>query len=82
MHYAGFDTKINSNNHLVSERTMLYQFNDDQEPELTSKLLAILGLKSDNLIIQTDPNIESHYRLVLGTDFNPCFNPAKIGRVE
>ena len=41
------------------------------------RLRRALGLKSDALAEIPDPDSEFAFRLIVGDDFNPCFNPTR-----
>jgi LCP family protein required for cell wall assembly len=80
LHYAGFDTQINISDRLDYGQTLLFDFTTDQDPETQAQLLSLYGLDTAMLISFPDPDYPFDYRLVVGSDFNPCFQPAKIDR--
>jgi len=43
-------------------------------------ILNVMGMLSGNLIPAADPNSSSHYLLILGYDYQPCFKPESLGQ--
>jgi LCP family protein required for cell wall assembly len=78
LHYSGFETTLSPAEQQENEQTFLYDFTPDQDPHRSAKLLYSLGIPPTNLISSPNPNSPSAYRLILGTDFNPCFDPALL----
>jgi hypothetical protein len=58
--------------------SFLYDFTSLQDPEISAALLDALGLPSSSLVANPDPESSVKYRLVLGDDYEPCFNPANF----
>ena len=78
LHYSGFETTLSPAEQQENEQTLLYDFTTDQDPHRSAKLLYSLGIPPANLISDPNPDSPSAYRLILGTDFNPCFDPALL----
>jgi len=78
LHYSGFETTLSSSDHQENTQTLLYDFTPDQDAHQRAKLLYSLGIPPANLISNPNPESPSAYRLILGTDFNPCFDPAHL----
>jgi len=78
LHYSGFETTLSPAEQQENEQTLLYDFTTDQDPHRSAKLLYSLGIPPANLISDPNPDSPSAYRLILGTDFNPCFDPAVL----
>ena len=78
--YGGFDSQVNPADKRNFKTSILYDFTFEQDSGRIDTLLALLGLNRSNLF--SDPNPESvfPYRLILGEDYDPCFNPNKIDR--
>lgn len=78
LHYTGFETILSPADHQEYNQTMLYDFTPGLDPNQSAKLLHSLGLPPANLISNPDPANPGAYRLILGTDYNPCFDPAQL----
>lgn len=80
LHYGGFETQVGLAEQRNYSKTLLYDFGTAQNPNQSQALLLLLGLNSSALVSQPDSYSPVDYRLVLGTDYQPCFDPAKISR--
>ena len=78
LHYAGFRTQITEFDQDDHHRSFVYDFTPGQDPEISGVLLDALGLPASSLIANPDPESSVQYRLVLGDDYDPCFNPANF----
>ncbi len=72
--YSGFDTILTPADDL-DNHTFLYDQTPNGNDTLAETLLAILGLPADRL--RRDPQAErdADFRLELGGDYDPCFDP-------
>jgi LCP family protein required for cell wall assembly len=77
LHYAGFATEYGEPLSLQS-KTRLYDLTSAQDPNRSAALLTIFGLPQSRLQPATEPKAASAYRLVIGSDFDPCFNPIQL----
>lgn len=80
LHYAGFETAILPGTGEPAKKTWLYSLNGVADLALGAYILDVLGLPADRLIQDAAPDSHAAYRLVLGEDYNPCFNPSKLKR--
>ena len=78
LHYAGFDTRLSAYIGDGKSKTRLYDLNGGKYPDQSASLLALFGLPADRLKVDANPGIGVSYLLILGSDFDPCFNPSKI----
>ncbi len=78
--YAGFETRLRRADRSDYPRTLLYDFTLEQDQDRALTVLSLLGLPAKRLRPQPDPNARVDYRLILGADYDPCFNPAEISR--
>ena len=78
LHYAGFPTVIGESTKTNATRTLLFSLSEKPDDELSAELLQALGLTQSDL--RNDPQLSSPapYRLVLGSDYDPCFQPADL----
>jgi LCP family protein required for cell wall assembly len=78
LHYAGFETTIAPADRRNYTQSVLYDFTIEQNPTQSNALLAALALPASALVASPDPKGSLAYRLILGLDYNPCFNPANL----
>jgi LCP family protein required for cell wall assembly len=52
------------------------------DPALRERLRAALGLSTSAVILQTEASAPFPYRLVLGDDYRPCFDPSRFRSKE
>jgi polyisoprenyl-teichoic acid--peptidoglycan teichoic acid transferase len=78
LNYAGFETILApADRHDYGYSTLL-DLNAVPDANRDNTVLSILGLRSANLATIPDANSPVHYRLVLGSDYNPCFSPEQL----
>lgn len=80
LHYAGFETRLGAADKSDYTRSQLYIFTMKQDGGQIEALLQALGLSGASLVAHPLPKRSQDYRLVLGADYNPCFDPARIMR--
>lgn len=78
LHYAGYETRLVPFNQSDHENTKLYTFTSTPDSRRTVDLVRLLGLSNSSLVSVPDQESEIDYRLVLGEDYNPCFDPSKL----
>lgn len=76
--YAGYETSIKLVNEHTATKTMLYDTTKSQNPDQQQVILAILGLSSDSIVSAPNALAQVQYVLTLGSDYEPCFNPADL----
>ena len=75
LNYAGFETHIAPADRRDYAYSTLLDLNAVTDPGRNDTILAVLGLPPANLAIIPDSSSPVHYRLVLGADYQPCFQP-------
>jgi hypothetical protein len=80
LHYAGYETRLTSYEGDKISKTQLYDFSGGQQPEQLAFLLKYMGLPAECVILVDNPGSEAAFQVVLGQDYDPCFNPAKVNR--
>ena len=76
LNYAGYETHI-----VPSDRTD-YAYSvliDKTGTQDTNPILSVMGMLPGSVILSPDPNSKSHYLLIIGYDYQPCFSPEKLG---
>lgn len=75
LHYAGYETSLQPPLDKDARKTVLYDLTPDQDPERSAALISYLGLNADRLIADPQTDAPAAFRLVIGNDYDPCFNP-------
>ena len=73
--YAGYLTRLGTPDRRDYSRSVLIDLSADQDYNRRALILNILGFQLDQLISMPDPNSPVQYRLILGYDYQPCFQP-------
>jgi polyisoprenyl-teichoic acid--peptidoglycan teichoic acid transferase len=80
LHYAGYETRVTSFEGESISKTQLDDYSGGQLPDQLAFLLKYMGLPDERVVPAENPGNDAVYRLVLGRDYDPCFNPAKVNR--
>ena len=80
LNYAGFETRVLDGQGEITETTRLISLQPEVDEAEVEYLLQVLGMSAGQFRHDPSPNSTAKFRLVLGEDFNPCFDPAKIER--
>jgi len=75
LNYAGYDTTFKPADDRNQGTTYLYDLSAEQDRSVTSSILAVLGLPQTAVISAPQPESEVSYVLVVGGDYQPCFDP-------
>jgi LCP family protein required for cell wall assembly len=78
LNYAGFETSISPADRRDYPSSVLVDFTPAQDWSMQQTILATLGLYNANIIALPDPNNPVQYRLVLGQEYQPCFQPEEL----
>jgi LCP family protein required for cell wall assembly len=78
LNYAGYNTRTAPADRTNYSGSLLYDLTTVQDPNQVSSLLAILGLPQTALVSATMPNSGVPYVLIVGADYQPCFNPSNM----
>jgi hypothetical protein len=78
LQYAGFETRLAEADRRNYSTSILYDFTTGQDPEQRDLLLRSLGLPGSSLVSNPGAESPTPYRLVIGEDYNPCFDPASL----
>ena len=77
LNYAGYEARTAPADRTDYVGSLLYDLTAAQDPNRAASLLAILGLPSSALV-STPMQSEISYVLILGADYQPCFNPENL----
>ena len=78
LNYAGYSTHISPADRQDYNTSLLVDSTVTQDPAARNAILNSLGLYSATVLSMPDPNSATHYRLVLGYDYQPCFQPQDL----
>jgi LCP family protein required for cell wall assembly len=78
LNYAGYETNISAADRQDYSNTVLIDSTTAQDANERNAILNSLGLYSATILSMPDTNSSSNYRLVLGNDYQPCFQPQDL----
>jgi len=78
LNYAGFVTFTSPADRQNYTSSVLVDLSTNQDTSLSYKILNVLGLAPNQLLSLPTPNSPTQYRLILGYDYQPCFQPESI----
>jgi LCP family protein required for cell wall assembly len=78
LNYAGYRTSISSADRRDYSASVLVDFTPGQDPSQQQAITSTLGLYAANIISLPDANSPVQYRLILGYDYEPCFQPQDL----
>ena len=80
LNYAGYETNIVPSDRQDYAYSVLIDKTATQDSNVSSNILDVMGLPSSALISSPDATGKSHYLLILGSDYEPCFKPENLGQ--
>ncbi len=78
LNYAGYQTIIGTADRRDYANSVLVDFTPGQDPTQRQTIINSLGLYSANIISLPDANSAAQYRVILGADYQPCFQPQEL----
>jgi polyisoprenyl-teichoic acid--peptidoglycan teichoic acid transferase len=75
LNYAGYLTKLAPADRRDYARSVLVDLSADQDYNRRALILKVLGFQLDQVVSMPDPNSPVQYRLIIGYDYQPCFQP-------
>ena len=78
LNYAGYATHISAADRQDYGSSVVIDATTSQDPGRRSALIDILGLDSASVMSAPDPNAGSDYRVILGYDYEACFQPEDL----
>ena len=76
LNYAGYET------HIIPSDRQDYAYSvliDKTGTQDSNPILNVMGMLPGSVISSPDPNSKSHYLLIVGYDYQPCFRPENLG---
>jgi polyisoprenyl-teichoic acid--peptidoglycan teichoic acid transferase len=80
LNYAGYETHIVPSDRQDYAYSVLIDKTAAQDYSQSDLILNVMGMLPGSVISSPDPNSKSHYLLILGYDYEPCFSPEKMGQ--
>ncbi len=78
LNYAGYQTLLSNADRRDYSASVLVDFTPGQDPNQRQTILSTLNLYAANVISQPDANSPVQYRVILGYDYDPCFQPQDL----
>jgi polyisoprenyl-teichoic acid--peptidoglycan teichoic acid transferase len=78
LNYAGYVTSLAPADRRDYATSVLVDLTPDQDYNRSALLLTVLGLQPAQLVSIPDPNSTVQYRLIIGYDYQPCFQPESL----
>jgi len=78
LNYAGYQTTTAPADRRDYANSVLVDFTTGQDPNQRQTLLTVLGLNVANVLSLPDSNSKVQYRVILGADYQPCFQPQDL----
>ncbi|MGH2582721.1 MAG: LCP family protein [Anaerolineales bacterium] len=78
LNYAGFEVFISNTESQPVSQTKVIGLSQKTDQAEIDTLMASLGLSATRFEHAPQPGASAEYRLILGEDYNPCFDPSKL----
>ncbi len=78
LNYAGYSTHLSAADRRDYGSSVLIDYTSGQDPSERDALLTGLGLNSADVLQSPDPSSAVQYRLIIGADYKPCFQPQDL----
>lgn len=78
LNYAGYQTIIGTADRRDYGSSVLVDFTPGQDSVQRQTIINSLGLYSANILSLPDANSATQYRVILGSDYQPCFQPQEL----
>ena len=78
LNYAGYQASIANADRQNYSNSVLIDMSKSQDPNARKIILANLGLVSASILSIPNSNSSIQYRLILGNDYQPCFQPQDL----
>jgi hypothetical protein len=78
LNYAGYTAHTSAASQQDYGSSMLIDYTSTQDASAREALLSGLGLDSAGITSSPDPKSPVQYRLIIGSDYKPCFQPQDL----
>jgi LCP family protein required for cell wall assembly len=80
LNYAGFISHTGAADKTDYAQTLLYDFTENGNPEVSQELRDLFGIGPEMFASVPAKDAPYDFLLILGADFDPCFDPKQIDR--
>jgi LCP family protein required for cell wall assembly len=78
LNYAGYQTTVSNADRRDYSSSVIVDFTPGQDATQRQTIISALNLYSANIISLPDANSPVQYRVILGYDYEPCFQPQDL----
>lgn len=78
LNYAGYQTSVSNSDRRDYNNSVLIDYTILQDPNQRQAVISALNLNSPSIISQPDEKNGVQYRVIIGTDYVPCFKPQDL----
>jgi len=78
LNYAGYQTSVSNADRRDYANSVLVDFTPGQDASQRQTIINSLGLYSANVLSLPNANSPVQYRVILGADYQPCFQPQEL----
>lgn len=78
LNYAGYQTTISNAERRDYSSSVILDFTPGQDPTQRQTIISALNLYTANVLSQPDAKSPVQYRVILGYDYDPCFQPQDL----
>ena len=78
LNYAGYQTSTSPADNQNYANSVLVDYTVNQDSSQRQSIINVLGIYSANVISLPDPNSSVQYRVILGSEYQPCFKPEEL----
>jgi hypothetical protein len=78
LNYAGYQTTISTADRRDYTSSVIVDFTPNQDATQRQTIITTLNLFAANIISLPDANSPVQYRVILGNDYEPCFQPQDL----
>jgi LCP family protein required for cell wall assembly len=78
LNYAGYQTFISAADRRDYGSSVVVDYTSSQDPNQQQLIASILGLYNANFISLPGTSSNAQYRVILGNDYQPCFQPEDL----
>jgi LCP family protein required for cell wall assembly len=78
LNYAGYQTTLSNADRRDYASSVIVDFTPGQDSDQRQTIISTLNLYSANIISLPDANSPVQYRVILGYDYEPCFQPQDL----
>ncbi len=78
LNYAGYQTTLSNADRRDYSSSVIMDFTQSQDANQRQTVISILNLPSPTIVSLPDPQSPVQYRVILGYDYVPCFQPQDL----